>query len=207
MLETLFLSVFAALLSTLLVLRSIYKIKAGVFKRGIYSRNEGVMLIIYRSFLGVPLLAAVLFYFIDPLSPGWTRIELPLWLRSTGVLIGCAALVLLARAHRALGRNFSPTLSFRDDHRLVTTGPYRHIRHPIYLAYLLLFTSGFLVTCHWAIGVFGVSIILILVTFRLEKEEKLLKRRFGEEYLEYSGRTPRFIPRIQASPRKIKSAD
>jgi protein-S-isoprenylcysteine O-methyltransferase Ste14 len=121
--------------------------------------------------------------------------------------MGCAALILLARAHRALGLNFSPTLSFRDDHRLVTAGPYKHIRHPIYLSYLLLFTSGFLVTCHWAVGVFGVSIILILMTFRLKREEELLEEHFKEEYLAYAKKTPRFIPRVPGSLPGIESAD
>lgn len=123
MLETVFLSLFAALLSGLLVIRTIYKFKAGVFRRGIYSLDEGVLLIVLRSLLGVPLLAAVVFYFLDPLAPEWTRIDLPVWMRFAGVFLGCAALVLLIRAHRVLGRYFSPTLRFQRDHRLVTEGP------------------------------------------------------------------------------------
>ena len=209
MLETVFMSIFAVLFSGLVVLRSIYKLKAGVFRRGIYSRDEGVVLIVLRSVLGVPLLAAVVFYFLDPLSPGWARIDLPVGLRFSGVFLGSASLILLARAHRALGRNFSPTLIFQRDHRLVTEGPYRYIRHPIYAAYLLLFTAGFLVTTHWGIGVFGVSIIGLLMTFRLRREEELLEEHFGEEYLAYSGKTPRFIPRLSVFVRRrdIESAD
>ena len=103
-------------------------------------------------------------------------------------------LLLLWRSHRALGKNFRPTLEASPDQELVTTGPYSYVRHPLYLAFLLMLTSTGLLSSNWFIGVVGVLLIASITVVRIPAEEALLSQRFGEQYREYRQRTPALLP-------------
>ena len=78
---------------------------------------------------------------------------------------------------------------------LVTTGPYRYVRHPMYTA---LVTVGISLTLLSANLYFGLPFIalIVVVAFRIRKEEEVMNETFGEEYIEYKKRTKRFIPYI-----------
>ena len=129
-----------------------------------------------------------------PWAP-WSFVRLPAWLRWTGAGLCIAAVALIAAAHRALDGSFSPTIRLRRHHRLVTTGPYRFVRHPMYSAYLLLFLGAFLLSANWVIGTGGVGVILTLMTLRLAGEERRLAGRFGAAWLSYRETTGTFLPR------------
>jgi len=95
---------------------------------------------------------------------------------------------------RALSKNWAPSLSgVRKDTSLVTSGPYRFVRHPIYLgAFVFLVAEAFLSA---NLLVLTPTIALcILLCAQLPEEENLLIDRFGDQYREYMKRTPRFIP-------------
>lgn len=181
----------------LTVIRVIFKIRIRVYKQGFFSREEGKITIAGRFFLGIPMLAGFSAYIIDHTISGWMYIHLPDALRVTGIGTSLAALLLLLQSHRALGSYFSTTLRLTENHHLITTGPYRYIQHPIYLAYCILFLSAFLLTCNWVIGITGLGIILMLMTLRRRKEEALLLEHFGDAYSEYQKATGRFIPGIK----------
>ena len=83
-----------------------------------------------------------------------------------------------------------------EKQRLVTSGPYRYVRHPSYLGYFLMFFGLFFVwpnlfTLFPLVAIPG----YFLVTF---EEERLLVQRFGEEYAEYQRKTGRFVPRLRS---------
>lgn len=82
-----------------------------------------------------------------------------------------------------------------ENQRLVTQGPYRYVRHPSYLGYFLMFIGLFLV---WPnlFTLFPLSAIPGYLRVAVQ-EEKLLVRRFGQQYLEYQKKTGRFIPKLQ----------
>ena len=88
------------------------------------------------------------------------------------------------------------TLEIRDSHRLVTTGVYRHVRHPMYSA-LLLYGLGQMVTVpNWVVGPSYVVAMLLMCALRLGPEEKLMRDEFNGEYEAYASRTKRLIPGV-----------
>jgi protein-S-isoprenylcysteine O-methyltransferase Ste14 len=82
----------------------------------------------------------------------------------------------------------------RQEHQLVTTGPYAHIRHPIYAALDLFLTSIALVTAHAFLFAF-LAVSVLDHALRIPREEQLMIERFGEEYREYTERAGRLFPR------------
>ena len=102
----------------------------------------------------------------------------------------------IVSAQRALGRNVSPTVMTHEDHELVTDGPFRWIRNPLYTAGALLFTGLGLISASGFLLV-GAPVALVLVTIRLPSEEAELEKRFGDAYRDYVRRTGRFLPRLR----------
>jgi len=79
--------------------------------------------------------------------------------------------------------------------KLVTWGPYRYVRHPSYLGYFLMFFGLFFL---WPNLFTLFPLVAIPGYFRVTfEEERLLVRRFGDEYVEYQRKTGRFIPRFR----------
>ena len=81
---------------------------------------------------------------------------------------------------------------------LTTSGPYGYVRHPLYLGSFLIMT-GFLImlNVHWLISLFCVLIVIgVVYKMTVEKEEKMLSDKFGQEYLQYQKAVPAFVPRL-----------
>ncbi len=173
------------------------RLETGGLVSGLFPTGEGVGLIAFRVVLGIPLFGATFLYIALPGKAAWMEVPLPVWLRFVGIGGGMLALVVLTWAHHALGRNFSTRPVIKPHHRLVSHGPYRWIRHPIYSSYFLLFLSAFLISQNWVVGGAGLGIILSLMTIRLWQEERLLEERFGEEYTAYARITGRFLPMVR----------
>jgi protein-S-isoprenylcysteine O-methyltransferase Ste14 len=98
------------------------------------------------------------------------------------------------RSHADLGTNWSVTLEIRENHRLITDGVYRLVRHPMYSALLAYAIGQALVVPNWVAGPSYLLLILILFAFRVGAEEKMMLETFGDEYAAYMTRTKRLIP-------------
>ena len=123
-------------------------------------------------------------------------LEIPYGLRVVGVVLGFSAVVMLGVVHYFLGENFSISARLKSNHRLITRGPYRYVRHPMYLTFMVLFLAAFLMTRNWMMGVSGILILLSLMTIRLKREEAFLIDYFGEDYKKYMERTGKFFPKV-----------
>ncbi|WP_112664319.1 protein-S-isoprenylcysteine O-methyltransferase [Microvirga flavescens] len=113
-----------------------------------------------------------------------------------GVIVTCAALAMFRLTHKALGRNWSVTLEVRENHKLVTEGVYRRIRHPMYTAFWLWAVAQALLLPNFVAGLSGIVGFGTLYLFRVAEEERLMIEAFGEPYRAYMARTGRLIPRI-----------
>ena len=98
------------------------------------------------------------------------------------------------RSHADLGTNWSVTLEIRENHRLITDGVYRLVRHPMYSALFVYAIGQALVVPNWVAGPSYLLLILILFAFRVGAEEKMMLETFGDEYAAYMTRTKRLIP-------------
>jgi protein-S-isoprenylcysteine O-methyltransferase Ste14 len=113
-----------------------------------------------------------------------------------GVMCLVIGLWLFYRSHSDLGTNWSVTLEVREQHRLITQGIYRHIRHPMYLAIALYSIGQALVIPNWVAGPSNLIAFAILLALRLRAEERMMVEEFGDEYAAYSARTKRLIPGV-----------
>jgi len=133
---------------------------------------------------------------IYPNILAWSFFAVPEWLRWTGgglALFICLPLIVWAQ--NSLGKNVSTTVITRKDHQLITHGPYRWVRNPLYSIAILFFSSLALVASSWFL-LLAIGLALVLITIRLPKEEAGLIERFGDEYREYMKRTGRYLPKL-----------
>jgi protein-S-isoprenylcysteine O-methyltransferase Ste14 len=111
-----------------------------------------------------------------------------------GLLFMLAALILFYETHRQLGRNWSVTLDTRQTHKLVASGVYSRVRHPMYSAFWLLALAQALLIPNWIAGLSGIVGWGILFFLRIGREEELMVATFGDEYRAYMQRTARVLP-------------
>jgi protein-S-isoprenylcysteine O-methyltransferase Ste14 len=115
---------------------------------------------------------------------------------AAGVLCYGFGLWLFHRSHADLGDAWSITLELRRDQRLVTSGIYRRVRHPMYLALLVFSLGQGLVLPNWIAGPSYLVAMGLLVALRLGPEERMMRARFGADYADYARRTQRLVPGV-----------
>ena len=158
-------------------------------------RAEGLPIMIALRVFGLALWLGVFAYLINPAWMRWSQFDAPAWFRFTGAGIGILADALAYWVFSHLGNNVSPTVVIRKEHHLVTTGPYRWVRHPLYTMGMLSYLSFSMLAANWYIAALAV-ITFVVLCIRLPKEETGLIERFGDEYRQYMQRTGRFLPKL-----------
>lgn len=111
------------------------------------------------------------------------------WTAAALSVIG-VGFAIWARVH--LGRNWSPRPAVKENHELVTTGPYAYVRHPIYTGLILMAFGTALTGSIWGLGVFIVAVLFYVS--RIGREEKIMLELFPDAYPMYQARTKKLIP-------------
>ena len=158
-------------------------------------RQEGLFILFTLRPVGAAMWVAVLAYMINPRWMAWSSVDLPEWLRWAGVALGVSGASLLIWTLPNLGKNLTDTVVTRRAHTLVSSGPYRWVRHPFYDAVALYVAANALAAANWFLLLTGAVVVALLV-IRTRTEEEKLAFRFGDSYRAYVGRTGRFLPRI-----------
>lgn len=112
-----------------------------------------------------------------------------------GLSISFAGLVTACWARYLLGTNWSATVQQKADHALITSGPYRLVRHPIYTGLLLMFSGHALIVGDYR-AIVAVVIVFVSLWFKLKKEEALMAQVFGSSYDQYRQSTKALLPGI-----------
>jgi len=148
--------------------------------------NRGPVLLGTFLFLFPRALPAALTYRLVPPGP-----ELP----AIGTVLVALGLIFAFWARWHIGRNWSGTVTVKEDHALIRSGPYRWVRHPIYSGMGLALIGTALATGA-AYGFIATALILAGFIVKLTVEEARMREAFPAEYGDYSRRTARLIPGV-----------
>lgn len=111
-----------------------------------------------------------------------------------GLILTVAGYLLFMWSVVARGR-YATSWEMLENHKLVTWGPYRYVRHPSYLGYFLMFFGLFFIWLN-LVAIFPLFAILGYIQIT-EKEEELLIERFGDKYRRYQKQTGKFFPKLR----------
>lgn len=114
------------------------------------------------------------------------------WLGLLMVVLGLAFAVW-ARAN--LGRNWSGTVTVKEDHELIRTGPYGIVRHPIYTGLLFAILGSAVAFGEWR-GLLAFGFLTLAFVFKLRREERFMSESFPNDYARYRAEVPVLIPFI-----------
>ena len=130
-----------------------------------------------------------------PMVPGYPILSAAIVIVSIALAWTSAGMMFWAI--RTLGRQWAVSARLVDGHELVTAGPYRFVRNPIYsgLFGLAMATAGVL-SRPWTIAV-GAPLFLAGTLVRVRAEERLLRERFGSRYDDFASRVPALLPRLK----------
>ena len=157
-------------------------------------REEGALLVALRAGVTLPFLPAIVAYVAPPPTMSWSAVDLPLWARWAGVAVGLATIPSVAWVLGALGRNVSETVLTKADHALVTAGPYRWVRHPLYTTGLALLGAITLMAANWFFGLFAIVAGVLIRYVVIPPEEHALVAKFGDDYRRYMTQSSRLLP-------------
>jgi len=158
-------------------------------------REEGLISKV-AGLLGILGFISMIAYVINPKWLGIADLALPVWLRWAGVGIAILGFALLQWAQMTLANSWSDTPRMMKEQTLITSGPYRTIRHPIYTAFLLILGSTLFISSNWLIGLCWGGMTILETVSRIGFEEALMVEYFGDQYREYMKKTGRLLPKV-----------
>ena len=122
--------------------------------------------------------------------------EMPPAISFVGAALFLISIWLLHRSHADLGRLWSLTVEPEADHRLVTDGVYKRVRHPMYAAHVLWGIAQALLLPNLIAGPLALLLILSTIALRMPREERAMIEQFGDQYRRYMKRTGRILPKL-----------
>ncbi len=141
-------------------------------------------------------LIAIVLLSIPRIPLPWLYLQLwpaglwPFWL---GVAVTIAGLLFAVWAREHLGRNWSRSVTIKQDHELITTGPYSVVRHPIYTGILAGFL-GMAIAISQVRGFIAFALVFLALLLKLRMEEQYMRSQFGETYATYARQTSALVP-------------
>ena len=108
-------------------------------------------------------------------------------------ILGIAGLGLCLWARSVLGRNWSGTVTLKENHELIVRGPYRLVRHPIYTGLMAMIIATAMQQAHVA-GMLGAILVFASFWIKSSSEEEVMVKQFPDQYPAYRQRVKRIIP-------------
>jgi protein-S-isoprenylcysteine O-methyltransferase Ste14 len=118
------------------------------------------------------------------------------WISWIGVIISVSGFSIRLFALFSLGKFYTRTIRITDNHKIITTGTYRYIRHPGYLGVILMFSGAAMAVSNWVGILYTLLIMPSSFIYRIYAEERMLIDHFGENYRKYMAESWRLLPFI-----------
>lgn len=186
------LAVFITALGISARLRALARRETGTIPRS----RESPALIAGRLVVALPLFGGVVAYLVGPRSMAWASVGLSPLLRWLGVAVGIMVVPTVYWVLRTLGSNVSETVLTKERHELVTSGPYRFVRHPLYVVGICLFLSVGLMAANAFILLWTLLTLIAVRFLVVPREEAELVAKFGEDYRRYQKMTGSLLPKL-----------
>ena len=135
----------------------------------------------------------------DRLSVGWLGkrfVPDSARIGAIGVALALVGIALAIWARWHLGQNWSATVTLKEGHELICTGPYRRIRHPIYTGMLVAFAGTALALGEYR-GLIGLAMAVSSFFAKARKEERYLVQEFGAQFQQHIRHTGMFLPKLR----------
>ena len=199
--ETVYRVAFFILFLMLLAMRIYFMVKVRRSGRRIMpdvqavEREGGRSVLLIRMIGFFALMTFLVMYFLGAKWIDVFLFPLPAWLRWTGFATGIVSVIFWTWTQVTLDTQWSAQLQLIEGHRLITSGPYARIRHPLYAGMLGWCVSLSLLTANW-IFVATCALSVAGLLWRIPKEEQMMIEAFGDEYKNYMKQTGRFFPKL-----------
>lgn len=155
-------------------------------REGLRSRlSYHLVLIVGAVFMAVP-------HVLGPQLEGLFVARAPAW-QSLAVVLVALGLAFSVAARVWLGRNWSGTVTVKQGHELIRSGPYALVRHPIYTGMLLALIGSALMLANWR-ALIGLALIAASILRKLRIEERFMAQQFGEDYARYRAQVAMLVP-------------
>ena len=139
----------------------------------------------YPPLVWIPFVVA---YFV-PLA-----VDLPIGVRLGGLALAIASAIFAAWAMWSLGKSYGIRMDLFEGHRLVTKGPYRLTRHPMYLGIVSFHFGATLAMESLALFVITILYVIPFTALRIRAEDRVLAEGFGDDFRAFAGRVPALVP-------------
>jgi len=194
--EAMFRGIFLIVLLSSIVISGYYRKRARRSGDVIPRRAEGPIALLLRMAMALLVAGSFLAYVFAPKWLAWSAWGLPLWLRWAAAVVAVGCLPAIRWVLVSIGDNISETILTKSTHQLVTHGPYRWVRHPLYAIALLELLSLAVVASNWFLLSFPIVAFVVFRLLVIPREEANLIKVFGKGYEEYKHRTGALVPRV-----------
>ncbi len=123
----------------------------------------------------------------------WER-SLPLWRTLLSVVLFAVAAALSWTSSYSLRGQLRIVAGIGDDHKLIRSGPYALVRHPIYTSMLAAICATAVIIASWQLFLGALILFVVGTEIRVRSEEALLASQFGDEFQDYKRTVPAYIP-------------
>ena len=153
---------------------------------------------IIAAIVSVIGIVGLFLYLFSPPWWTWTIIPLGEWIQWLGIILAVVPIFFLIWVHRHLDKQWSIALEIQEDHKLITTGPYKYVRHPMYLV-IFIYTIGLMLISLDVLVILFFSFSIWVNYTRIPSEEQMLIDEFGDKYIEYMKHSGRLLPKFSGN--------
>lgn len=161
----------------------------------IITNKKSLLELVLLFFLGISMITPLFYLFTGWFDFG--NYYLPELIKWIGIIIFIISGWLLRKSHKDLGKSWTFSLEIRDRHKFIKYGLYRYIRHPMYTAHLTWAVANVLIIPNWIAGPSFLLFSVMVFLYRIPREEEMLIKQFGNEYIDYRKSTGSVFPKFK----------